>query len=61
MAGALRVRLGVERHTVELLTDVLDLDAVTRVRESGTAGVSRLWEQAKRSLEPPFRSARHRG
>jgi formamidase len=39
----------------ELLTDVLDLDAVTRVREYGTAGVSRLWEQAQRSLEPPFR------
>jgi len=38
----------------EVLTDVLDLDAVTRVREFGTAGVSRLWEQAKRSLEPPF-------
>jgi formamidase len=38
----------------EVLTDVLDLDAVTRVRESGTAGVSRIWEQAKRSLEPPF-------
>jgi formamidase len=33
----------------ELLTDVLDLDAVTRVREHGTAGVSRLWEQAVRS------------
>jgi formamidase len=39
----------------ELLTDVLDLDAVTRVREFGTAGVSRLWDQAQRSLEPPFR------
>ena len=38
----------------EALTDVLDLDAVTRVREYGTAGVSRLWEQAQRSLEPPF-------
>jgi formamidase len=38
----------------ELLTDVLDLDAVTRVREHGTAGVSRLWEQAQRSLRPPF-------
>jgi formamidase len=38
----------------ELLTDVLDLDAVTRVREHGTAGVSRLWEQAKRNLEPPL-------
>jgi formamidase len=38
----------------EVLTDVLDLDAVTRVREFGTAGVSRIWEQAQRSLEPPF-------
>jgi formamidase len=38
----------------EVLTDVLDLDAVTRVRKFGTAGVSRIWEQAKRSLEPPF-------
>ena len=38
----------------EVLTDVLDLDAVTRVREYGTAGVSRLWEQAQRSLSPPF-------
>jgi formamidase len=33
----------------ELLTDVLDLDAVTRVREYGMAGVSRLWHQATRS------------
>ena len=33
----------------ELLTDVLDLDAVTRVREYGTGGVSRLWEQATRT------------
>jgi formamidase len=38
----------------EVLTDVLDLDAVTRVREFGTAGVSRIWEQAKRSLKPPL-------
>jgi formamidase len=38
----------------EVLTDVLDLDAVTRVRQFGTAGVSRLWEQTQRSLEPPF-------
>jgi formamidase len=34
----------------ELVTDVLDLDAVTRVREHGTAGVSRIWDQAVRSL-----------
>lgn len=38
----------------ELLTDVLDLDAVTRVREHGTAGVSRLWDQTTRSLKPPL-------
>ena len=42
----------------ELLTDVLDMDTVTRVREHGTAGVSRLWEQAVRSapalgFQPP--------
>ncbi len=29
----------------ELLTDVLDLDAVERVRSFGVAGVSRMWEQ----------------
>lgn len=41
----------------ELLTDVLDLDAVARVREHGLAGVSRLWEQARRvvpGLELPM-------
>jgi formamidase len=32
----------------ELLTDVLDLDAVARVRRFGTAGVSRMWEQLDR-------------
>jgi formamidase len=32
----------------ELLTDVLDLDAVVRVRRFGTAGVSRMWEQILR-------------
>jgi formamidase len=32
----------------ELITDVLDLDAVTRVRRFGTAGVSRVWEQIDR-------------
>ena len=29
----------------ELVTDVLDLDAVTRVRRFGTGGVSRMWTQ----------------
>jgi formamidase len=32
----------------EVLTDVLDLDAVTRVRRFGTAGVSRMWQQIER-------------
>lgn len=32
----------------ELLTDVLDLDAVERVRRFGTAGVSRMWDQMTR-------------
>ncbi len=42
----------------ELLTDVLDLDAVTRVRRFGTAGVSRMWAQvdagAAAGLELPM-------
>ncbi|MDX6637051.1 MAG: hypothetical protein QOJ01_562 [Solirubrobacterales bacterium] len=44
----------------ELVTDVLDLDAVDRVREFGTAGVSRMWDQARRlvpGLELPMYSA----
>jgi formamidase len=32
----------------ELLTDVLDLDAVARVQRFGTAGVSRMWEHLDR-------------
>ncbi len=44
--GLVRLQAGAGE---ELLTDVLDLDAVTRVREHGTAGVSRLWDQAARS------------
>src|SRR5436305_7110841 len=32
----------------ELITDVLDLDAVTRVRRFGTAGVARMWDQFER-------------
>jgi formamidase len=43
----------------ELLTDVLDLDAVERVRRFGTAGVSRMWEQLDRdgaNIELPMYS-----
>lgn len=47
----------------ELLTDVLDLDAVARVRQFGTAGVSRMWEQLLRcgqDLELPMYGGRLR-
>lgn len=43
--GIVRLQAG---EGEELLTDVLDLDAVTRVREFGTGGVSRMWEQILR-------------
>jgi formamidase len=43
--GIVRLSTG---DSEELLTDVLDLDAVKRVRNFGTAGVSRMWEQLKR-------------
>jgi formamidase len=39
----------------ELMTDVLDLDAVRRVREHGTAGVSRRWELIERAGVPELR------
>jgi formamidase len=44
--GLVRVSAG---SGEELLTDVLDLDAVERVRRFGTAGVSRMWEQVMRA------------
>lgn len=44
--GIVRVEAGPGE---ELLTDVIDLDAVTRVREHGLAGVSRMWEQFVRA------------
>ena len=44
--GLVRLRAG---DSEELLTDVLDLDAVERVRRYGTAGVSRMWEQILRA------------
>jgi formamidase len=45
--GLVRLASG---ESEELLTDVLDLDAVTRARDYGLAGVSRIWEQAHRQL-----------
>lgn len=55
--GIVRVQAG---SGEELITDVLDLDAVTRVREFGLAGVSRLWDQIQRrrsELELPMYDA----
>jgi formamidase len=52
--GLVRVKAG---ESEELLTDALDLDAVTRTRELGTANVSRMWEQILRTgpkLELPM-------
>jgi formamidase len=43
--GIVRQQAG---NSEELITDVLDLDAVTRVRRFGTAGVSRMWDQFER-------------
>ena len=40
--GLVRIQAG---EGEELLTDVLDLDAVERVRSFGLGGVSRMWEQ----------------
>jgi formamidase len=43
--GVVRLQAG---DAEEVLTYVLDLDAVTRVREHGSAGVSRIWDQFER-------------
>ncbi len=44
--GIVRVEAGAGE---ELVTDVIDLDAVTRVRRHGLAGVSRMWDQLIRT------------
>lgn len=44
--GLVRVEAG---EGEVLLTDVIDLDAVSRAREHGLAGVSRMWEQFLRA------------
>jgi formamidase len=43
--GLVRIEAG---SGAELVTDVIDLDAVTRVRRDGLAGVSRMWDQLMR-------------
>jgi formamidase len=47
--GLVRVQAG---ESDEMMTDVLDLEAVTRVRRFGTAGVSRMWDQLQREGVP---------
>jgi formamidase len=44
--GIVRIEAGAGE---ELVTDVIDLDAVTRVRRHGLAGVSRMWDQLIRT------------
>ena len=44
--GIVRIEAGAGE---ELVTDVIDLDAVTRVRSHGLAGVSRMWDQLMRT------------
>jgi predicted amidohydrolase len=57
--GLVRVEANSQAETV--LTDVLDLDAVSRVRTYGTAGLNRMWSQftdADSPLELPLYDGR---
>jgi predicted amidohydrolase len=47
--GRVRVDAG---RAPEVLTDVIDLDDVTRVREYGTAGLNRVWAQFRPDDKP---------
>ena len=56
-----RVRVSTEDPSPAVLTDVLDLDDVTRVRTYGTAGLNRMWDQfttADTPLELPIYQGR---
>ena len=58
--GAVRYEAGAED---EVITAVLDLDAVARVRERGSFGLNRLWEEMDRvgpGLELPMYGGRYR-
>ncbi|MET8243329.1 carbon-nitrogen hydrolase family protein [Streptomyces sp. NPDC005202] len=48
-----RVRTEVADSGVTVLTDVLDLDEVARVRTFGTAGLNRMWDQFT-DADPPL-------
>jgi predicted amidohydrolase len=56
-----RVRVTADDPSPAVLTDVLDLDEVSRVREFGTAGLNRMWDQfttADTPLELPLYAGR---
>lgn len=56
-----RVRVTTDEASATVLTDVLDLDEVTRVREFGTAGLNRMWNQFEAgdpALELPLYAGR---
>jgi predicted amidohydrolase len=56
-----RVRVTADEAGATVLTDVLDLDEVTRVREFGTAGLNRMWDQfvpGDSALELPLYAGR---
>lgn len=58
--GAVRYEAGVAE---EVVTAVLDLDAVARVRERGAFGINRLWDEMDRvgpGLELPLYGGRYR-
>jgi formamidase len=58
--GAVRYEAGVSE---EVLTAVLDLDVVARVRERGAFGINRLWDEMDRvgpGLELPMYGGRYR-
>jgi formamidase len=58
--GAVRYEAGVAE---EVVTAVLDLDAVARVRERGSFGINRLWEEMDRvgpGLDLPMYGGRYR-
>jgi formamidase len=58
--GAVRYQAG---DAEEVLTAVLDLDAVARVRERGSFGINRLWEEMDRvgpGIELPMYAGRYR-
>jgi predicted amidohydrolase len=48
------VRVAAPSEAPAVVTDVLDLDAVTRVRTLGTRGLNRMWSQL-RAGDPPLR------